>query len=154
MKHLIALGAAALLTAGTASAAPPSVQIPLEGELCKSCTISAFLNGPFDSLDMTTTSIQGSESLTINCNYGGSATVKFSSLNGGKMVSNGNEVPYKFYVIGTSLNAGVSLATDQTTTFPAVLNANQTRTLKVSLDTPAVAAGVYGDLITASVTPN
>lgn len=155
MKNLLAHGAAlALIATGNAYAAN-YVNIPLSGELCKVCNISAFLNGPFDDLDMTTTAIQGSESLTVNCNYGGSASVEFVSANAGEMVSNGDSVEYLFYLTGSPFSGGVSLSSPQTWNgFPAVANANQTRGMSVSLVSAATVAGTYTDTITATVTPN
>ncbi|GAB3546610.1 hypothetical protein GCM10027343_24640 [Noviherbaspirillum agri] len=159
----VALLAACALAAGAAQAqtAPgtvgpaASVEIPLSGTLPKACTLEAYLNGPFHELNMTSTAVQGAESLSVNCNYGGSATVTFSSANGGKLQSGGNEVSYMFILSGSPFSTGVSLATAQTwSSFPAVANANQTRSMSIQLDAAASVAGTYTDTITASVTPN
>ena len=135
--------------------AQDSVVIPLSGELEKDCNISAFLNGPFDVLNMESTAVQGGESVTINCNYGGTASVEFASANGGTMDSGANSVPYNFLLAGTSLSGGVSLASPQTVTnFPATVNTDQSRTMSVQLTSAATVAGIYTDTITATVTPN
>jgi spore coat protein U-like protein len=161
MKKLILAAVASMAVATPAVAAgPTSVEIPISGTLAKRCSISAYLNGPFNALDMESTAAQGSESLTGNCNYGGSATVTFSSANAGSMVSGANSVPYKLRVTGTGTPAdwsstGKSLATPQQITgFPAVANANQTRGLAIILDNIATVAGTYADTITASIQPN
>lgn len=152
------LTAVALLTSSIGFVnADTSVEVPLNGNLPKECGVSAFLNGPFDDLDMTSTSSQGSESVTVNCNYGGSSSVTFSSANAGKMVSGSEEVSYKMIVSGSQspFSGGVSLETDQTWNgWPATVNSDQTRSLSVQLDTPAVVAGDYSDTITVSVAPN
>ena len=135
--------------------AQTTVAIPLNGVLPKACNISAFLNGPFNALDMTSTAVQGSESLTVNCNYGGSASVQFTSANAGQMKSGPNGVGYNLIVSGSPFSGGVSLATPQTWNgFPAVANSNQTRSLSVQLLAAATVAGTYADTITAAVTPN
>ncbi len=106
---------------------------------------------------MTSTAVQGAELLTANCNYGGSATVTFSSANSGSLKSGSNAVPYKFIVSGsgTTWAAGVSLSSPQSITgFPTVANADQTRGMSVQLDTPATIAGTYTDTVTAEITPN
>ncbi len=154
LASLIAGVSVAALSISAASAAT-SVDINLEGILEKECDISAFVNGPFPALDMTTTSVQGSESVTVNCNYGGSASVEFASANSGSMVSGGDSVPYTFYLSGSPFSGGVSLATPQTWNgFPTVANSDQTRGMSVSLNTPATVPGTYTDTITATVTPN
>lgn len=156
----IALLAAVAATVGFAApaAADTSVSIPLSGNLAKRCSISAFLNGPFDALNLESLAVQGAESVTGNCNYGGSATVSFASANLGNLKSSdGNLVPYKFIVSGSGAdwNAGKSLATPQAVTgFPAVANANQTRSMSVALTAIATIAGTYTDVVTASITPN
>lgn len=156
MKKVIMSGfiAAAAMSVAAVQAAD-SVDIPLTGTLDKSCDISAFLNGPFNVLDMSSTAVQGAESLTVNCNYGGTASVEFTSANAGNMESGANQVPYKFILSGSPFSGGVSLASPQTwNAFPAVLNADQTRGMSVQLDTAATVAGTYTDIITAQVQPN
>ncbi|MBW4936622.1 spore coat protein U domain-containing protein [Marinobacter sp. F4206] len=145
----------ALAVSAGAVNADTSVEVPLSGTLPKECNISAYLNGPFDNLDMASLSSQGAESVTVNCNYGGSASVTFSSANAGQMVSGTNQVPYKLIVSGSPYSSGVSLATDQTWNgWPAVANAGQTRSLSVQLDSIATVAGAYSDTVTVSVAPN
>lgn len=156
MRKLLALGAFAVAGVAAASA-QTSVSIPLSGTLPKACTISAFLNGPFDALDLTSTAVQGAESLTVNCNYGGTASVTFTSANAGALKSGANSVAYNFILsgAGSPWTGGVSLATPQTWSgFPAVTNANQTRSMSVQLATAATVAGTYTDTITAAVVPN
>lgn len=144
---------AALLLGGTVHA-QTSTAIPLVGTVAKACTVSANLNGPFNALNMTSTALQGAESLSPICNYGGTLSVGFTSLNAGAMVSGANSVPYTFTVSGGLLNA-VSLATPQTVpNWPAVANAVQTRSMSVTLASAATIPGTYGDTITATVTPN
>ncbi len=155
MRKLLLSGLAALTFGAAPVMAATSVDIPLTGVLPKACDISAFLNGPFDVLDMTSTAVQGAESLTVNCNYGGSASVMFTSANAGALNSGANSVPYNLIVSGSPFSGGVSLATPQTWTgFPAVANANQTRSLSIQLTSAATSAGTYTDTITAAVTPN
>lgn len=156
MKKIVmtSLAAAAALSISAVQAAD-TVQIPLTGELAKSCDISAFLNGPFDAIDMTDTAVQGAESLTVNCNYGGSASVTFESANAGEMQSGTDAVPYQFILSGSPFSGGVSLATAQTWNgFPTVANSNQTRSMSIQLDSTATVAGTYEDTITATVVPN
>ncbi|WP_074454357.1 spore coat protein U domain-containing protein [Marinobacter sp. X15-166B] len=155
MKLRTLTSVALLATAVGFANANTSVEVPLSGTLPKACGVTAFLDGPFDALDMTDTDVQGSESMSVTCNYGGSASVTFESANLGKMVSDGNEVPYKLLISGSPFSTGVSLASPQTWAgWPAVTNAVQTRSLKVQLDMPAVVAGDYTDTITATVVPN
>lgn len=149
----LAILAAAVLTAGAAQAAT-SVPIPLSGELAKACEVTAFLNGPFDNLDMSSTALQGAESLSPICNYGGTLSVTFTSANLGSLQSGANSVPYTLTVSG-GLLSNASLATPQTiANWPAVANAVQTRSMSVTLGNAATIAGIYTDTITASVTPN
>lgn len=155
-KLLIAAGAVASVVAVPA-AAQNSVEIPLQGTLGKTCGISAFLNGPFDALNLSSTARQGDESVSINCNYGGSASVEFASANSGNLKSGSNLVPYTFFLTGAGspFSGGVSLATPQTWNgFPAVVGTNQTRSMSVALNSVATVAGTYTDIITATVTPN
>lgn len=154
MKAMLILAASALSLAAAPAFAADSVQVPLSGTLAKACNISAFLNGPFNAIDMTSTAVQGAESLTVNCNYGGSASVTFTSANSGSMNGPAN-IPYQFILSGSPFSGGVSLATPQTWTgFPAVANADQTRGMSIQLNQAATLAGTYTDTITASVTPN
>lgn len=155
MRKFVLAGLAALALGAPASFAATSVDIPLSGVMPKACDISAFLNGPFDALDLSSTAVQGAESLTVKCNYGGSSSVTFTSVNAGALISGANSVPYKLVVSGSPFSSGVSLATPQTWAgFPAVANANQTRSLSVQLANAATVAGTYTDTITAAVTPN
>jgi spore coat protein U-like protein len=156
MRKLMLGGLAALAFGAMPAAAGTSVDIPLSGVLPKACDISAYLNGPFDALDLTSTSVQGAESLTTNCNYGGSNTVTFTSANAGKLKSSGGqEVTYELSMSGGVLSPTV-LSTPTPITFgsgsPA--NANFTRSMSVRLQTAAAVAGTYTDTITAVVTPN
>lgn len=160
-KNVIrAFFAASLLTAGIAQAANTSVEIPLQGVLPKECTVTALLDGPFDALDMKSTAIQGAESLSPVCNYGGTLSVTFTSANSGNLRTGGDDgsramqVPYTFSVSGTSLN-NVSLRSPQTVSnWPAVANNVQTRSMSVTLVQAATIAGTYTDTITATVAPN
>ena len=149
------LAAASIVALGVgAASASNSVQIPLSGTLPKACSLVANLDGPFDDLDMTSTAEQGAESLDVICNYGGSATVEFSSANGGTLNSGSNSVPYTLSV-SRGLLENVSLASPQTiSNWPAAANSAQTRSLRVTLGAPATVAGTYTDTITATVTPN
>lgn len=155
MKKLFVAAAAFAAVSAAPAMAQTSVEIPLSGTLAKACTISAFLNGPFDALNLTSTTIQGSESVTGVCNYGGSATVTFTSANNGSLKSGNDTVPYLFHVSGSPLSGGVSLATPQAFGgFPAVVNTPQTRSMSVTLLSAATVAGTYTDTVTASITPN
>jgi hypothetical protein len=154
MKKLFALGAAAAMIAAGSAHAGNSVDIPLQGELCKTCDVTAFVNGPFDDLDMTTTEVQGAESLSPICNYGGTLTVTFTSANAGFLVSGPNQVGYTLQVGGGLLGPTQLTVPTQVNNWPAVANAVQTRSLSVALLAPATVAGIYTDTITASVTPN
>ena len=154
MKNLLALGATAALIATGSAYAATSVDIPLSGELCKVCNVTAFVNGPFDDLDMTTTATQGAESLSPICNYGGTLSVTFTSLNAGNLVSGPNNVGYTLQVSGGLLAPTQLTVPAVVPNWPAVANAVQTRGLSVALIAPATVAGTYTDTITASVTPN
>jgi spore coat protein U-like protein len=134
-----------------------SIEIPLSGTLAKKCNVSAFLDGPFNALNLETTAEQGAESVSVNCNYGGSASVTFTSANTGSLKSGADLVPYKLIVSGSGspFSTGVSLATPQTWNgWPATTNSNQTRSLRVKLDTIATVAGTYTDTVTVAVAPN
>lgn len=152
MKAL--LFTAAALFAATSASAQTSVELPLSGTLAKSCSISAYLNGPFDALNMTSTATQGSESISPICNYGGTVTVGLSSANLGSLKSGANAVPYTVSISG-GLLTDASLSSPQSiTNWPMVANAVQTRSISVKLTNAATIAGTYTDTITASVTPN
>lgn len=158
-KLLIAAVAASAAFAAPAMAqsipAAPSIEIPLAGTLAKKCTVAAFLDGPFNALNLESTSVQGAESVSVNCNYGGSASVTFTSLNAGALKSGANTLPYKLIVSGSPLSSGVSLSSPQTWGgWPAATNANQTRSLSVQLDAAATVAGTYTDTVTVSVAAN
>ena len=153
MRKLLLAAAASMALTGVASA-DPTVNIPLTATLPKQCNVTAFLNGPFDALDPLITTVQGAESLSPICNYGGTLSVTFTSNNAGKLVSGTNEVPYTFYVSG-GLASDVSLAAPLVVaSWPAVANAVQTRSMSVRLTTPATVAGTYTDIVVASVAPN
>ena len=149
-KHLVAI--AALLA--SAAYADTSVTIPLQGIVPKACNVTAFLNGPFNALDMSSTALQGSESLSPICNYGGTLTVTFTSANAGAMTNGSVTVPYKLTVSGNLVNDQSLASPVVVTNWPAVANAVQTRSMSVKLDAPATVAGTYSDTITAAVTPN
>nr|WP_010133544.1 hypothetical protein [Microbulbifer agarilyticus] len=153
MKSIIA-STALLALASTSAMAADSIQIPLSGVLPKSCDVSAYINGPFDALDMTSTEKQGSESLSPVCNYGGTLTVTFSSANNGALVSGSNTVPYTFSVSGGLLNNAALSSPAVVGNWPAVANGAQTRSMSVTLVSAATVAGTYTDTITATVTPN
>ena len=151
-----ALLAASVLAAGAAQAAN-SVQIPLQGVLPKSCDVSAYLNGPFNALDMTSTAVQGAESITANCNYSGTLMVTLSSVNAGKMKTSANggaEVGYGVTISGSSVTNASLAAPQVINNWPAVVNANQTRSISVQLAAAATVAGTYTDTITVAVAPN
>ncbi len=149
----LAFGAAVAL-GSSAALASNTVDIPLQGELAKECNLNANLNGPFDDLDMTSTAVQGDESLGVTCNYGGTATVTFVSQNGGYMESGANQVGYNFRVSnGTLLDQHLTVP-GVVNNWPAVANAVQTRNLQVQLHSAATQAGIYTDVVTATVTPN
>lgn len=164
MKKLLIIAAAAAVFATPAAAqslggpGSTSVSIPLSGTLAKKCSISAFLDGPFNALNLESTSAQGAESVSVNCNYGGAASVTFASLNNGNLKSAANDlVPYKLLVSGSAnpFSSGVQLTTAQTWTgWPATTNTNQTRSLSVQLSNAATVAGTYTDTITVSVAAN
>ncbi|WP_193165752.1 hypothetical protein [Microbulbifer hainanensis] len=154
MKKLFTVGAAAALLVIGNAYADTSVPIPLSGTLAKACNVTAFVNGPFDDLDMTTTSTQGSESLSPICNYGGTLTVTFTSLNAGFLQSGPNSVGYTLQVSGGLLAPTQLTVPAVVNNWPAVANAVQTRSLSVALLAVATVAGTYTDTITASVTPN
>lgn len=151
MRKYLMAGALAAALIGPASAAN-FVDIPLEGTLPKSCEVTAFVNGPFDNLDLTTTAEQGAESLSPICNYGGTLTVDFTSANASSLVSGANSVPYTFSVSGGLLTDATLPAT--VSNWPAVANAVQSRSMSVTLTNVASVAGTYTDTVTATVTPN
>ena len=153
-KFLIAATAASTMFAAPAFA-QDSEDIILSGTLAKDCGISAFVDGPFNALDLTSTAVQGKESVSINCNYGGSASVRFESANAGSLNSGSNSVDYDFFLSGSPFSGGVSLATPQTWNgFPATAGTDQSRSMSVQLASAATVAGTYTDTITATVTPN
>lgn len=157
MKKLLIAAVAVSAAFAAPAMAQTSVNVPLSGTLASKCNISAFLNGPFDALNLESTLVQGSESLTVNCNYTGTASVTFDSANDGVLKSGSNTVPYKFILtgVGGPLSTGVSLASNQTVSnFSAVANADQTRSMRVQLDAIATVAGTYTDTVTVSVAPN
>lgn len=150
----ILLGAIAAVTLSTTAFANTSVDLPLSGTLPRACEISAFVNGPFDALDLTSTAEQGAESITVNCNYGGTATVDLTSANGGELISGDNAIPYTVSISG-GLLTNASLSSEQTIgNWPAVANSDQSRSISVALQNIATVAGTYTDTITATVTPN
>lgn len=158
------LGAVALAVAGLAPAfaqttygpASPSINVPISGVLPKACQISSFVNGPLNAINLSSTTVQGAESATVTCNYGGSATVAISSANGGALKRSGGSetIAYNFFLSGSPFSSGVSLASTQTWTgWPAVVG-DQTRSYSVQLASAAVVAGTYEDTLTFTVTPN
>lgn len=159
-KKVFARAAFALFSAGMFSAgafAADSVSIPLSGELPKSCEVTAFLDGPFNALNMKSTALQGAESLSPICNYGGTLSVKFESANGGTMNNTSvasAKVGYKLTVSGGLVNDAALTSPVTVSNWPAVANAVQTRSMSIKLDSPATVAGTYTDTILASVTPN
>lgn len=145
----LAQTAANPITVGPAT----SIDIPLSGTVAKACTVSAYLNGPFSELNMTSTASQGSESLSVGCNYAGSASVTFNSANLGAMKSGANSVPYTFSV--SNYLSDVSLASPQTVSWNVVSPPGvQTKSMSVKLTNAATVAGTYTDTITIAVTPN
>lgn len=140
----------------TAAVLPATVLTASE-RFAKSCVVTALLNGPFDYLDMSSTALQGAESLSPICNYGGTLSVTFTSANLGNLVNTpavSPDVPYTLAVSG-SLLTNASLSVPQVVgNWPAVANAVQTRSMSVTLGSVATIAGIYTDTITASVAPN
>lgn len=160
-KNVIrAFFAASLLTAGIAQAANTSVEIPLQGVLPKECSVTAFLNGPFDALDMKSTAIQGEESLSPVCNYAGTLTVTFTSANNGNLQTGGSDgsklmrIPYTFTISGGLLNNASLSSPQEVTNWPASSNSAEARAMSVTLIRAATIAGTYTDTITATVAPN
>jgi len=167
------LAALAVLTAsGTAVAqTAQTASLPLQGEVLKNCIVSVNPNNTnLQELDLEVTTRQNGSSLRLECNYAGSATVSFSSLNGGKLISaEANELPYLFFLGNNTagagaLTAGVSLSSSQSfNAFDTVLSGSvgtapsgpfTTRAMGIRLQSAATIAGTYTDVITASVTPN
>ncbi|QHL90519.1 fimbrial major subunit CsuA/B family protein [Sphingomonas changnyeongensis] len=154
MKKLLIAAAVAALATGSASA-QTSVNIPLSGTLAKSCTISAFLNGPFDALDLTSTNVQGAESLTTSCNYDGANQVTFTSQNNGVLKSGNNTLAYEFGIPSANIPlAGLTAPRSVTYGSGAPAGSNFTRSMVVRLPAAATIAGTYTDTIVATVTPN
>ena len=163
MKKLLLAAVASAFVAGPAFAQgvtvgpDTSINIPLSGTVAKKCSISAYLDGPFNALNMGITTSQGAESVSVNCNYGGSASVTFSSANNGVMKNGTDTVGYKVYVSGSAnpFSSGVALTSPIVWNgWPASTNSNQTRSLSVALDAPATVAGTYTDTITLAVAAN
>jgi spore coat protein U-like protein len=155
MKKLLAASAMVIgLSIASPAFAADSATLDLEGELSRECEISTFQNnGDLTDIDMTSTAQTPADSVTINCNYGGTASVEFASANAGNMVSGPNSVPYTAFLSGGF--GSFSLATPHTVSnFPAVAGADQTRGFSIALDTPATVPGEYTDTVTATVTPN
>ncbi len=164
MMKKVLFGAAAMVAAFAAPAmaqttygpSSPSIQVPISGVLPKACQISSFVNGPLNAINLSSTAVQGAESLTVTCNYGGSATVDFESANGGALKRAGGTetIAYLFSLSGSPLSGGVSLSSAQTWGgFPAVVG-DQTRSYSIQLASAAVVAGTYADTLTFTVTPN
>lgn len=167
---LAASGAAVAQTSLTPIGPNPtlSASLPLSGEVAKNCIVSVNPNNAvLQNLDLEITTRQNGAPLRLECNYAGSATVSFSSLKGGKLVSaEGNELPYLFYLGGGAngagvLSTGVSLASPQVfSAFNTVFSNGlppaeiTTRSMGIALASAATIAGTYTDVITASVTPN
>lgn len=148
----LAQTAANPITAGPGS----SIDVALSGTLAKRCTVSSFLNGPFSELNLESLATQGSESLSSNCNYPGFATLTVASLNGGKLKSGNNEVPYTFSLSGgfaTDANLSSNLIISNFHN-PANVNSDFTRSMSVKLGAKATVAGTYTDLLTISIQPN
>lgn len=154
MKKLMIAALVAAAATGSASA-QTSVNIPLSGTLAKSCSISAFLNGPFDALNLTDTAVQGAESLTTNCNYDGANTVTFTSANGGFLKAGNNSIGYEFGLPSANIPLA-QLTTPRAVAYGsgAPAGTNFTRSMQVRLLSAATVAGTYTDTITATVTPN
>lgn len=145
-----------LATAAVAFAAPAfaqnTVEIPVGGELARDCTIGAFVNDVND-LDMTSLAESNADSISVNCNYGGTASVELASANNGVLTGPEN-IGYTISVSG-GLASGVQLTSPlDITNWPATLNSDQTRSLRVTLLQVATIAGTYADTITATVSPN
>jgi spore coat protein U-like protein len=155
MKKLLIAAAVAALATGSASAQSNSVSIPLSGTLAKSCSISAFLNGPFDALDLTSTGVQGAESLSTSCNYDGANNVTFTSANNGVLKSGNNTLAYEFGIPSANIPLA-ALTAPRSVAYGAGAPAGSTftRSMVVRLPAAATIAGTYTDTITATVTPN
>lgn len=170
---LAASGAAVAQTSLTPIGPNPtlSASLPLSGEVAKNCIASVNPNNTnLQSLNLESTLRQNGAALRLECNYSGSASVSFSSANGGKLLSaEGNELPYLFYLGNNAqsagaLTAGVSLASPQVfnafnTVFSGTVGAppagpDTSRSMGIALASAATIAGTYTDVITASVTPN
>ena len=173
LAALAASGAAFAQTSLTPIGANPTTtaSLPLSGEVAQNCIASTNPNNvALQNLNLESTVRQNGAALRLECNYAGSATVSFVSANGGKLVSSeGNELPYLFYLGNNAagagaLSAGVSLASTQSwNAFPTVLSTtvgappagpDTARAMGIALTSVATIAGTYTDVITASVTPN
>ncbi len=150
---LLSLLATGLILAGLPAVAEPTGLITLRGALTRNCDLNAVLDGPFDAIDMNSTDVQGDEILTTICNYGGTPTIEFTSLNAGVLKSGSESVPYVFIVSG-GLFTGPLTTPATVFGWPVWPGLGDSRTLAIRLDFPAPVAGVYSDNITAQVTPN
>ncbi|MFP4386347.1 MAG: hypothetical protein ACLFRA_03960 [Alphaproteobacteria bacterium] len=159
MKKLFLTATVAVVAFGftQTAQADSSVQLTIDGDMPKICDVDQYGDFRLQDLDLTSTAQTDAASITISCNYQGTANVEFSSANAGALVSTSDPehtIPYTASLSG-GLLSDVSLATPQTANnFPTVVG-DQTRGFSVKLAPPAVVpAGFYEDVVTATVATN
>ena len=154
MKKLTLTLALLIVLTGSIAHASNSVDLTINGEMPKACEISSYGDFRLQDLDLTSTAQTDAASITLACNYQGTATLTLSSANGGYLASGANQIPYTASLSGSSIT-DVSLASPVSWGgFPTVVG-DQTRGFSIKLAPPAVVpAGFYQDVVTASFVTN
>lgn len=154
MKKTLMAAVAVLAFGAFDAKADTSVQLTMNGSMPQACEIEQYGDFRLQGLDLESTAQTSAASISLDCNYQGTASVEFSSANNGALVSGNNSIPYTASLSGGLLN-DVSLATPQTATgFPTSVG-RVSRGFSITLNPPAVVpAGAYEDVVTAVVTTN
>lgn len=153
MKKTLMAAVAVLAFGAFDAKADTNVQLTMNGSMPQACDIEQYGDFRLQNLDLESTAQTDAASISLDCNYQGTASVQFSSANNGALVSGNNSIPYTASLSG--LLSDVSLATPQTATdFPTSVG-RVSRGFSISLNPPAVVpAGSYQDVVTATVTTN
>jgi hypothetical protein len=155
----IGLSGAASLLAGHA-AAGSEAQVHISSTLVQVCSVTA--PGP-QTIDPASTGVQATGSVSYQCNFVGSPTLRLWSQNGGLLVSpaapqNGavaQSRAYNFTFDGVALGQLTSTAATAAPNVRATVASNtaQFAATSIQLSTAAVVAGGYSDILFVDITP-
>jgi len=148
---------------GDGPGASSSLNFDIIGKVEKACHVRAFLDGPFDDIDLSAGAVgvtQGAESVAFICNYAGGAMVTYSSLNAGVLENQDDNSFTVDYTMSGTGGSGLAFADEELDTdvvlkfvSPGILD-DQGSGLSIKTKEAGTAAGTYSDTITVTIEVN